>query len=330
MNAADTIGLTHIFADESGKLSEPDNNIVILAAVIIYGDRGMGRVKSYFKYLKEMVAKWGISVDDSRFEFHAADIFNRRERWRKLTDEQLDRLSQTLRNAIKETGISFVLVKIDKREKGFHNFLADYDDVVKSGMSLFTEEQKNQVNKILGRHGVTGGVGRIGHVTSLFFGLTTAQMEWEGFKGNAEAVVDEQFLTGIETWQFSYELNAQYFSLFWELVKPDLETKTNLAKWPKNKSPSWHLGNKVEIEDSCNHLGLQLADFLAYTTRCLEGAGNPLGGRYALVNETDLVSAKFGNADGVWVTTSTRAMAKFIPKSLISNKKWFWNKKSLS
>ena len=63
-------------------------------------------VKSYFKYLKEMVAKWGISVDDSRFEFHAADIFNRRERWRKLTDEQLDRLSQTLRNAIKETGIS--------------------------------------------------------------------------------------------------------------------------------------------------------------------------------------------------------------------------------
>ena len=33
MNAADTIGLTHIFADESGKLSEPDNNIVILAAV---------------------------------------------------------------------------------------------------------------------------------------------------------------------------------------------------------------------------------------------------------------------------------------------------------
>ena len=117
----------------------------------------MGRVKSYFKYLKEMVAKWGTSVDDCRFEFHAADIFNRRERWRKLTDEQLDRLSQTLRNAIKETGISFVLVKINKREKGFHNFLADYDDVVKSGMSLFTEEQKNQVNKILGRHGVTGG-----------------------------------------------------------------------------------------------------------------------------------------------------------------------------
>ena len=51
-------------------------------------------------------------------------------------------------------------------------------------------------------------------MTSLFFGLTTAQMEWEGFKGNAEAVVDEQFLTGIETWQFSYELNAQYFSYF--------------------------------------------------------------------------------------------------------------------
>ena len=49
-------------------------------------------------------------------------------------------------------------------------------------MSLFTEEQKNQVNKILGRHGVTGGVGRIGHVTSLFFGLTTAQMEWEGYQ----------------------------------------------------------------------------------------------------------------------------------------------------
>ena len=57
----DRTGPTYIFADESGKLSDPRQDIVILSSVIIYGAR-MARVNNYFKSLKEKVSKWGVGV----------------------------------------------------------------------------------------------------------------------------------------------------------------------------------------------------------------------------------------------------------------------------
>lgn len=79
----DRTGPTYIFADESGKLSDPRQDIVILSSVIIYGAR-MARVNNYFKSLKEKVSKWGVDVNDPKFEFHAADIFHSKKYWERL------------------------------------------------------------------------------------------------------------------------------------------------------------------------------------------------------------------------------------------------------
>jgi hypothetical protein len=246
-----------VFADESGKLSDPNRNIIILASLIIYGAR-ISRINGYYKHLKEKVSRWGVDVNDNEFEFHAVDIFNRRKRWRKLTDDQLKELARSLRNAIKESELSFVLIKIDKREKGFINLIGDFEKLKKQGSSLLDKEQYDQVNKMLAQIGITTGIGKLGGIISLFFGLTTALMDWESFKSNAETIVDDQFLTGIKTWKLVYQLNASFFSLLWDLIQPELQNNPELPKWPKNKPPEWHLGNDVNprLSESC--FGLQL------------------------------------------------------------------------
>lgn len=106
-------------------------------------------------------------------------------------------MAKSLRNAIKESGVSFVIIKIDKREKGFNKLLEEFNKIKKQGISDLSMEQQDFANKLLVTLGIRTGIGKLGNVISLFFGLITGQISWENNQGQATVIVDDQFLNGV-------------------------------------------------------------------------------------------------------------------------------------
>ncbi|MGD9115874.1 MAG: DUF3800 domain-containing protein [Dehalococcoidia bacterium] len=312
-----------VFADESGKLSDPNEDLVILTALIIYGTK-TAQVSAHFDHLKNLVAKWGIDTDDPKFEFHSEEIFNRRERWRNLSDEKIERLAKFLRNSVRVPGLSFVVVLIDKRKRGFDSFLQLIKHSYKEMLSNFTEDQLARYNRLLAEHGIRKGIGETGQAASLLFGLTTALMHWEGFKGETKVIPDDQFLNGIEAWQFIYAVNSVFFDVLWSILQPELEKEPTLPKWSKKDPPKWHLGSTVDPADSREYFGLQLADFIAYTSRKVSESGGDIASRYALLGDRDFVSIPFRNSDGVKVIVSSKPRIRTRVIPFAAKKRWRW------
>ena len=312
MEAFDRQGSTYVFADESGKLSDPNTNIVTLTSLIIYGAR-MSSINAHFNHAKSIVSNWGINTEHPNFEFHASDIFNHRNIWRQLNDQQTSAVARLLMNSIKETRLSFVIVKIDKREKGFSEYQQYVNNIQKQIVASIPTDAKFAVETFLKQSGVTRGIGGMGSIIGLLFGLTTALMHWEKYYGKAEVILDDQFLKGIEAWQQIYSIFHTGFSLLWDSLESKVTDKSGFPVWPRNNPPKWYLGNSFQQKGSHLHFGLQLADFLAYTSSHISDTSNSLASDYSLIGIQDLVPLQFADSAGIWATTSSKKRFPKLP-----------------
>jgi hypothetical protein len=327
MNILDKVmnnsGPAFVYADESGKLSRPNQDTVILAAIMVYGAR-MNVVNEYYETLKQKVRKWGVDVDDPKFEFHSSEMFSKTCHTinnKEISSEQLNMVAKYLKNAIKESGISYAIVKIDKRKPGFGYYCEDYEKTLKNEISRLPEEILYPADRLLRQLGVRKGIGLLGDITGLFFGLITGKISRDEVKNTASVIVDKEFLEGIEMWQVLFNLNYYCFKILWDYLQPELEKNPQSPVWPKNAPPEWHLGEKVGVDKSQKHFGLQLADFLAFTTRHLDDFGDPVVNKWALFSQKDLVSLEFRGSPGVWVFTSSKFQSRDI-----TNRARLWQK----
>jgi hypothetical protein len=312
-----------VFADESGKLSDPNQDLVILTTLIIYSEK-MAQVNARFNHLKETVAKWDIDITDPKFRFHSHDIFSPNEPWRKLSNEQREKVAKLLRNSVKEPDLSFVVVLLDKKKRGFSNLLQLIDNVEKEALSGFTRDQLTNYNRLLAARGIRKGVGDAGQAASLLFGLTTALMHWEGFRGDAKVIPDNQFLSGIETWQLIYAINSGFFDLLWPVLQSELEKEPALPQWSRNNPPKWHLGEAVDPTDAYKYFGLQLADFIAYTALQIAKSSDGIASSYALFGEKAFVAVPFNGADGVKVCASSKPRIRTSVKPFNTKERSRW------
>ena len=103
------------------------------------------------------------------------------------------------------------------------------------------------------------GFGKLGEATGLLLGLTTGLMHQKQMAGEARFLADEQFFTQVEGWEILFRLLKKVWPIW-------AEAKL-FTNWPSNDQPGWHLGDTPEEVDSRRCYGVQLVDFLAYTTK---------------------------------------------------------------
>lgn len=311
--------MSFVFADYAGDINDEKQRLVVLVALIVSDEQLTQRIIPRCSRLKDYVASWGINVNRSDFEFHTVRIFNNGREWRGISEDQkhdvLQRLGQIIANKraaqIRITpGVHFAFVVIDKDKggmQGLYQFSKDLHEYESKVLTLLPDKERNAFETFVTSVSGRKGPGPLSGITGLLFGLTTGLMHWEGLKDDAETVVDKQFLKGVKGWKLVFQMLAAA----WPVAKP----RSFFPRWPKANQPDWHLGKTLKEEESYSSYGLQLADFLAYTTmRSFVRGPYDLANRVAILHEDKFVS--FEGYKGILLAVSSKSRKRYIYKTV--------------
>lgn len=235
---------------------------MVLAALICYSNRAT-EVKARFADAKEKAAKFGANPSLPKFEFHAYDLCSKSGFFKDVPYDNRLKMAQVIKKAVTVPRLSCLAVKIDKRENGINGVrrFQNYVDTIRKDFlnNLSIVARKNLEDLIVASGDEKRGVGQLRDIIGLFFGLTTGLLHREGFRGNAEVIIDKQFLKGVKNWNVVFGLSKTTW--------PFISKLRGFPGWPESNQPDWHLGETPEIGDSYKHFGLQLADFVAYKAK---------------------------------------------------------------
>ena len=138
------------------------------------------------------------------------------------------------------------------------------------------------------------GIGAIGSLIGTLFGITTGYIHLFGFKGAGFTMVDNQFLKNNPIWPLVFESS--------KLIFPILFQEAPIPKLPLTNQPEWHLGESVTEKSSIDHFGIQLADYVAYTTSHKIQDLRDMACKHAVVDLQEL--SQFFNYPGITFGTS--------------------------
>lgn len=222
-------------------------------------------------------------------------------------------MGKALRQAILSPKLHFAMVLIDKWDSGLQG-ITKFNEYTNSTreqvLAYMGEEEKHGLELLIKKLRKRRGFGKLGNITGLLFGLTTGLMHSEGFRGDAKLIIDEQFVKQIPGWKLLFQIQAAG----WPIV-----SKLGLFPgWPRNDQPDWHLGNTVEEMKSHESYGVQLADFIAYTTRRFREEPFGLARQVALVDEHLMLP--FTGYKGIYLITSHKPSHKFIYRRRIKQR----------
>lgn len=250
-----------IYADYSGGIKDPNDNLVIYATVII-PERLADAIQKAHSVLIAEVATFGIRIHE-KFEFHTVDIVSKNNEWRYATEKQVIFTLSRLKRFFTDFRLPVIVILVDKSEGGS----SAIKDIRKQVNMNITQELENQIKVKLREEGFIGDFNRLrgdylGSLIGMLFGLTNGYMHNNGLHEKAEVVVDKQFVNHIEYWKAVF----MFARLSWfSLAKLGV-----FYTWPKDNLPEWYLSDSVEELESYSSVGVQLADFAAYTTRSVQ------------------------------------------------------------
>jgi len=295
--------MASIFADSAGTVSNTKERAIVFAALVA-SDAQTEQIDESCKRLKNRVAEWGVDTTHEKFEFHTHEILQGSGIWRSLSEDKRIDVGRALRGAISGADLVFAMVLIDKLEgglQGIADFSDDTDSIRQRVLADLSEEERHSLESVIEKLPKRKGFGRLGDITGLLFGLTTGLMHLEGFRGTAKLIVDRQFVKQVEGWELVFQIQERS----WPTV-----TKLGLFPvWPKDNQPDWHLGNTIDEVDSYERYGIQLADFIAYTTRRIREAPLGVARQVAIIDERFLVH--FTGYRGIYLITSYRPRYRF-------------------
>ena len=250
-----------VFADYAGDIKDSKQRVVVLATLIA-SETQVEQINRCCSDLKDRVTEWDVDTSHEQFEFKTYEILQGSGIWRKLDKDRRIKVAKKLRRVIWNSELHFAMVLIDKDGGGLQG-IAKFDEFVvsKRNQTLATasEEEKRNLGSLITKTAENKGLGPLGNMTGLLFGLTTGLMHEKNFRDGATVIMDNQFVTQIGAW----ELIFQTSEISWPLI-----SKSGLfSRWPKDNQPGWHLGTTLDEVDSRDSYGVQLADFIAYVTR---------------------------------------------------------------
>lgn len=288
----------YIFSDSAGTLKNSEDPVIVLATLVV-SESQLESINKKFISLKSRVAGWGIDTTQPEFEFHTSDIFRGSGIWRNLGEDKKMEIAKALRATL-TSKMHFAMVVIHKGYGGaralgrFHRFTKLGRE---EALSLLPEEQKNQLWSVVQELHKELGFGPLGDATGLLFGLTTGLMHWEGIRGEAKVTIDNQFVKQVEGWELLFKINAAGW--------PELAKRKLFPLWPKDNQPDWHLGSTIYPEESYRSYGLQMIDFIAYTTKRIRRDPFAREHSVAVVNEHDFF--QFYDYRGIDLVVSHKA-----------------------
>lgn len=295
--------MTSVFADSAGTIGNPKEQVVVLATLVA-SDAQVEQINERCHHLKNEVAEWGIDTSYKRFEFHTCEILQGSQIWRSLSEHRRIALGKALRQVILSLKLHFAMVLIDKRYGGLQGIIKFNEHINftrEQVLAYMGEEERHGLELLIKNLPEKKGFGKIGDITGLLFGLTTGLMHSEGFKDDAKLIVDEQFVKQVAGWKLLFQIQTKTWPVIGKLGLFPL--------WPKNDQPGWHLGNTVEEVKSHESYGVQLSDFIAYTTKRIREQPLSSSRQIAVVDERYIVP--FTDYKGIYLITSYRPRRKF-------------------
>jgi len=314
--------MDYVFADGSGEITDIAQRRVVLATLIAKEEQ-KAEIDKRLNRFKHEVSNWGVNTSKTEFEFHTHDICRQEPPWDILNGKQLMEVLRRLNQNIiyteeryrKTPKLRFALVLIDKErggEQGINEYSEDLKKYREKALELMSSEQGQSLENLFCDQGKEKNEDKLSDMLSLLFGLTTGLMHYEGFKGNASVIVDRDFLRPTELWEPTFKL----LSMGWE------STKGLFPLWPKTKQPAWHLGDHYEVVDSYKSYGVQLADFVAYTTSRMLNDPFDRVSRFAVVRNDDFLP--FSQYKGISLAASHKGHRRIVHKLLKYDKGRPW------
>ncbi len=246
----------YVFCDSAGKLSNKNERSLVLVALIC-SQRQKREIDARCEEIKAKAAEWGIS--QSKFEFHAYELFTGGGRWKTLDVERRMQIAEDLRNVIVNTELRVVIIKLDKNqgaERSVRRFSKGIKSFVNTELNKVPPDQLKEADQIIQKKLGKKGFGPLAGCYQILFGMTSGLLHWDTYSGLADVVADRDFLRMVPAWNYSFG----FTKAAWPLIRDTQQ----FPGWPKGK-PSWHLEDSAIEEESHKEYGLQLADYIAYT-----------------------------------------------------------------
>jgi len=285
-----------IFADYAGDVKDSKQRVVVLATLIA-SDTQIEQINRYCSDLKNKVAGWDVDTSHEQFEFKTYEILQGSGLWRKLGEDKRIKVAKALRRVIWDSGLHFAVVLINKEDgglRGIDEFDKSVGSMTDQTLATISEEKKHSLESLITKLLEKKGLGPLGNMTGLLFGLTTGLMHEKGLRDSAKLIMDDQFVKQIGAWELIFLIHE----ISWPLIG-----KLGLfPHWPKNNQPGWHLGDTLDPIDSRDSYGVQLADFVAYTTRRINEKPSSLADGVSVINEYPVFPV--GDYEGIYFVTS--------------------------
>jgi hypothetical protein len=280
-----------LFADYSGAATQKSEEVIVYC-VLVVEDQPAKEIEKQMLKLANGLQNKGLHLPIP-FEFHTQEILHGSGAWRSVKKDVRIGILREIRTMILDLKIPIVLVLVDRREGGFRS-IQQLSEITK----VFdeSEEIKKKFRDRLEREAPGISIEKLKsepltYLIGMLFGLTNGMLNYLGIKQRAQLIADEQFVRQTYLWKAIFVLLRSYWQT---MVGAGL-----FFTWSSEEQPTWQIADDITQVESIKSFGVQVADYVAFTTRLtrLHDMQDPQ--QLAVLQKQNLVSLMPGIYAGV-------------------------------
>jgi hypothetical protein len=299
-----------VFCDAAGDLLGAGTPIVVFSALVLTRQQN-DKLKQKLSELKNIVFDWGVNVNQPNFEFKIKEIIGKDKYWHGLSQGKIDNLVTKLKDSF-PTNPLFAIVLVHKGIGGLKStekLKDDFSDKIAEVKKILSDSDINYLKDQLKLTKNKLGLGTSGTITNLLFGLASGLIQWEKITGNCITIADNYYVRNTENISLVFQLNNSKWH--------EISQKNYFDNWPDDFKPEWSLGTELIERDSCDYFGLQMVDYIAYSTMKLRA--NPFWGYPGFLNISHLVD--YPGYPGIQLYFSSKTSKHHITHNIVTPEK---------
>jgi len=297
-----------IFIDAAGVSGPSEEEVFTFATSIAYGSM-KNETTDKLSSLRQEISDWGVGSDKEGFRFHAYHLLQPECEWRKIDVERRKDVAKKLRAQARTQ--PYLVLLVDKNRGGSRGMRIFRQEIqkAKEAKPESTEAIAGELEHEVSEHKKKKSPGKHSEVFAVLLGYINAFVGILGCVGQAKIIMDMGLVTHVEGWNIALD----------HLRKDDTNVRelASFFDYPPSRSIDWHLATPIAEESSRRCYGLQLADFVAYTTkrRWLKNEGD-LASQMSIVAKSDF--KRLRDYEGIFLSVPE------MKPVLSSSDKHFW------
>ena len=297
-----------IFIDAAGVSGPSEEEVFTFATSIAYGSLKKETIDK-LSSLRREISDWGVGSEKEDFRFHAYHLLQPACEWRTIDLKRRKYVAKNLRAQASRQ--PYLVLLVDKNRGGARSMIRFRQDMrkAKEAKPDLTEAIASELEHELSEHIKKKSTGKHAEVFAVLLGYINAFVGILGCIGQAKVIMDMGLVTHLEGWNIALD----------HLRKDDTHVRelASFFDYPPSRSIDWHLATPIAEESSRSCYGLQLADFVAYTTkrRWLKQEGD-LASQMSIVAKSDFKRLK--DYEGIFLSVPEMKLV------LSSSDKHFW------